>query len=243
MGFFNFIDQIDGYGSGSSNRLNWRFKHIVEPFGDDLKAARVLDVAAHDGRWSYAFASMGAASVLGVEGRPELVERFANFPESRFKDRVRLKANELFDELSDLTDNKQTFDVVALFGILYHIMDHYRLMKYVSMLQPKLVIVDGEFIISSENIISLVRERTDRNLNAISSYDGQEFTVVGILSLGAMEQLADAIGYKCIWSNWDSVPDSERNFVKDYFRDGNKQRRTCCLRPINALGSALITSK
>lgn len=232
MSFFDFIDKLNGYPIGSAVRLNLRFKHIVEPFQADLQDARVLDIAAHDGRWSYALASVGAASVLGIEGRPKLIEKFQSFPETTFKSKVSLKANDLFEEVRQLSEAKRFFDVVALFGIFYHIMDHLSLLKLISELKPKLIIVDGEFMITAEEHIQLVKERTDNVLNAISAFDGQEFAVVGIPSVGAMEQMADAVGYNCSWTDWSSVPITERGPVKDYFREGNKQRRTCSLRPI-----------
>src|SRR5262249_22037325 len=54
-------------------RLNLRHQAM---FGDNLdvfEGARVLDIASHDGRWSFAALKAGAASVVGIEGRPELV--------------------------------------------------------------------------------------------------------------------------------------------------------------------------
>jgi predicted RNA methylase len=43
------------------------------PFASEISGARVLDLASHDGRWSYAFAGVGAASVVGIEGRQEMI--------------------------------------------------------------------------------------------------------------------------------------------------------------------------
>ena len=34
----------------------------------------MLDIASHDGRWSMAALDAGARHVIGVEGRPELVD-------------------------------------------------------------------------------------------------------------------------------------------------------------------------
>jgi protein-L-isoaspartate O-methyltransferase len=55
-------------------RLNLRHQAM---FGDNLDifdGASVLDIASHDGRWSFAALQAGAASVVGVEGRRELVD-------------------------------------------------------------------------------------------------------------------------------------------------------------------------
>ena len=57
-------------------RMNRRHARIVAPFKEDLIGAQVLDLAAHDGRWSYALAEH-AERVVGVEARPDLIDRFA----------------------------------------------------------------------------------------------------------------------------------------------------------------------
>src|SRR4051795_7628198 len=54
-------------------RLNLRHEAIFGEDGDLFAGARVLDVASHDGRWSLAALEAGAASVLGIEARPDLV--------------------------------------------------------------------------------------------------------------------------------------------------------------------------
>ena len=58
----------------SRARLNLRYEAIIAENLDILDGARVLDIASHDGRWSLAALASGAKSVVGIEGRPELVE-------------------------------------------------------------------------------------------------------------------------------------------------------------------------
>ena len=58
--------------ASSKARLNVRHQAIIEANRDILKDARVLDLASHDGRWSFAALKAGAAHVTGVEARPRM---------------------------------------------------------------------------------------------------------------------------------------------------------------------------
>ena len=62
-GFFNFLQSLPPYDDNETtiHRLDQRHKLIIEPFGPQINGARVLDVGAHDGRWSFALAHAGAA--------------------------------------------------------------------------------------------------------------------------------------------------------------------------------------
>src|SRR6056297_427491 len=88
-GFFDFLKTLPPYDDNANTvyRLEQRRRLIIEPFAPQIEGARVLDIAAHDGRWSYALAHAGAAEVVGVEARAELVARFDAFPETAFKPR------------------------------------------------------------------------------------------------------------------------------------------------------------
>lgn len=81
MGEFDFIIGIDSYSTpAQAERLSLRHDHSIKPFKDAIAGAKVLDLAAHDGRWSYALAQAGARRVLGIEARQELVDGFKQFP-------------------------------------------------------------------------------------------------------------------------------------------------------------------
>ena len=56
------------------HRLNLRHRAIIERNRDILAGARVLDIASHDGRWSFAALKAGAAHVTGIEARHDAVD-------------------------------------------------------------------------------------------------------------------------------------------------------------------------
>jgi hypothetical protein len=231
MGFFDFISNMSLYCGNpkSVTRLNMRYSYLIAPIADELVDAKVLDIAAHDGRWSYALASAGARKVHGVEARPELVAAFSDYPDSEFKKRINLEVGDLYDVLDRLVLKEERYDVVALFGIFYHVMDHFRILKQIQKLRPKLVIIDSEFMTNPNPYIQLIKERTDNCLNAVAQIEGQEFAIKGVPSSAAMEQMAKALGFSTIWLPWEALPVEDRIGVSDYFRKGNMLRRTCIL--------------
>lgn len=229
--FFDFLAEIPPYEDNATTvtRLAQRHRLIIEPFAPQIKGARVLDIAAHDGRWSYALAHAGAAEVVGVEARQALIDRFARFPETAFKPRVTLVRNDLFDEIEARATAGERFDVVALYGIFYHVMDHFRLLRMIRRLEPRLVIIDSEFIKADNAIVQVLKEEVSNPLNAVGEVEGITHTVVGVPSQRATEFMAEALGYTLDWIDHEMILGTNRAGMKDYFREGRKARFTCAL--------------
>ncbi|SOC05207.1 methyltransferase family protein [Rhodobacter sp. JA431] len=233
MGFFNFLQGLDRYAEDKSGikRLNLRHEYLIEPIRKELQGARVLDLAAHDGRWAYAFAAAGAREVVGIEGRPHLVERFQQFPEGLAKDRVDLRVGDIFEGLEAELKAGEAYDVIGVLGIFYHIMDHFRLMQLVTRFKPKLIVMDSEFALRPGQVIMLIREDPSKDLNALPQTEGQEKALIGIPSPTALEAMADVLGYTVQWADWETVPQGKRGPVFDYYRPETKRRATAYLRP------------
>jgi hypothetical protein len=235
LAFFDFLPELSQY-EGRENqiaRLNRRFEFLIAPFSKEISGARVLDLGAHDGRWAYAFAGAGAANVTAIEARAEVAARFQTFPDPSLKARVTMCIQDVFVGLEAAIAAKEQYDVIAIFGLLYHVMDHFRLLDLVRQPGPKLIIIDGDFVKQQGAIIRLVRERTDNILNAVPQIDGQSIAVKGIPSRAALEMMAQGLGYDVVWSNWDLLPPDQRSGVKDYYLspDRSLRRATCVLRP------------
>jgi Methyltransferase domain len=129
------------------NRLNARHAAIIEAHAADIAGARVLDIASHDGRWSFAALSAGAAHVTGIEPRAELVAeaeaslRAYGIEEQRF----RFITGDVFDHLDGLT-----FDVVLCLGFYYHTLRHAELLDRIERTGARLVVVDTEVTPAAE---------------------------------------------------------------------------------------------
>lgn len=233
MSLFDIIRGMPLYANKprDSDRLNNRHRFLVDPFKKDLRSARVLDLASHDGRWPYAFAMAGAREVIGIEGRPELIAEFDTYPDGPEKGRVELRQGDINEEVPKLADAGETFDVVGVLGIYYHITTHYSLLSEIRRLNPKLILIDSEFMNSENAIINLIQEDATRHMNTLPYYDGQQMTVKGVPSRGAMEMMAQSLGYTVEWLDWTKLPPHKRKGVHDYYRKGPKTRATCALRP------------
>lgn len=236
--FFDFLQDNPRYADRrlSINRLNKRHRFLVAAYAEDLAGARVLDLAAHDGRWSYALAAAGAQEVVGIEVRPEMTEQFGLYPESEAKSRVRFIQGDVYEELPRLAQAGETFDVVAVYGLFYHVMNHYGLLTLVHKLNPRLVIIDSEFALAPQPVIRLAQEPTASHLNTVAYTDDQSVAPIGVPSFAALELMARSLGYATEWANWESLPPRQRGGLKSYYRQPPrwKRRATCALRPVAA---------
>ena len=232
--FFDAVVNTPRYGGDHrhTDRLNLRHRFVVEAVRDEVTGGRVLDLASHDGRWSYAYAAAGAAAVHGVEVRQELIDLFEAYPGTPFKARCRFERADLFDALDRMVRAGERFDVVAVLGILYHVTDHHRLLRLVRALEPRLVVVDSEFIVRPNPMVQFVRERTDQPLNTVPHREGQGVTLVGVPSHGFVVAAAETLGWAIEWADWSGIDRSNRDLLPDYFREGPKRRGTCYLRPL-----------
>ncbi|MGY2704304.1 class I SAM-dependent methyltransferase [Nocardioides sp. HB32] len=236
MPFFDFLRDAERYAStpGSVKRLNTRHRYLVKPYAAELEGSSVLDLASHDGRWSYALSAAGAREVVGIEARAESIAGFAAYPDGPVKDRIGFIQGDVYEELPRLVAEGRRFDVVALLGLFYHVMDHYGLLKLIARLEPRLVIVDSEFALSPDPIVRLIREKTDNRLNSIAHVPDQVRAPAGIPSRSAMELMAETLGYAVEWADWETLPEGRRAGLRSYFREPPeiKRRHTCALRPL-----------
>ncbi|MBQ2260114.1 MAG: class I SAM-dependent methyltransferase [Loktanella sp.] len=235
MGFFDSLQRMRIYQDRphAGTRMNRRHAFLITDFVKDITGARVLDLGAHDGRWAYAFAAAGAAQVVGIEARADVVAGFAAYPDAELRERVSLRVDDVFDGLEKAIAAGETYDLVAVFGLFYHITDQVRLLRLIRKLAPKVILIDGEFSQRPKPIFVLDTERTDNPVNAPAQVAGQDMALVAIPSFAAMELMADALDYDLIWSDWTRLPVDERRGVQDYFRPQGqgKRRATCALRP------------
>lgn len=234
MSIFDFIRGMPLYleKPKDAERLNNRHRFIIQPFESQIRNARVLDLASHDGRWPYAFASAGAREVVGIEGRSELIAEFNSYPADEARARVKLRQGNINDALPKLVAAGERFDVVSVLGIYYHITTHYPLLAQIRALRPKLILIDGEFQNTPDPIIKLVQEDTRKNMNSLPYFDGQVKAVKGVPSRSALEMMAGSLGYAVEWLDWSRLPVRDRIGVRDYFRTGDQTRATCALRPL-----------
>lgn len=233
MGFFD--GTLFAKTPERGDRLNERYLRIIAPNLKAISGKRILDLASHNGCWSYAALTNGAASVVGIEGRKGVMNSglpiFSQFDESRYH----FICGDVFAETERLIKSGSTFDTILCLGIFYHIMDHYRLMRLMVDLKPSCIILDTALILSDEQKIVLQFERTDRASTAIPETPDQAKRIVGCASISALDAMAKSCGYSVERIDWNLCEVQTPEAVMDYFKEGPEMRRrfTLVLRPSN----------
>lgn len=126
-------------------RLNARYAHFLEPVHEHIQGARVLDLACHNGRWSYALLQMGAAQVTGVEHNSALVAAAQQaLAKECTEGRFHIECGDIIEFLKGCQPGQ--FDVVLCLGILYHTLRASEILHLCRRLDPKLLIVDSTIV-------------------------------------------------------------------------------------------------
>ncbi|MFZ7092254.1 class I SAM-dependent methyltransferase [Primorskyibacter sp. 2E233] len=203
------------------NRMNNRAQRIFSFDPALIQDARVLDIGARYGFWSWAAHQLGAAETVGIEGRQESANRGDKLMAPYKHDYL---IGNAFDIMPKLADQGQTFDVMLNLGFYYHIYDHYGMLKLMDALKPKVIVIDSEIDDSDEPVVRIRKEKTWEPNNAIAEVEGQEFSAVGNASRGTIKLLAECFNYNVQWCDWSNLSNTEE--CADYV---NRQRFTCLL--------------
>lgn len=202
--------------SPSPTRLNPRFNALIAQNRGILRGARVLDLGSHDGRWSFAALKNGAASVTGVEGRRRLVENAENVfrlygvnPST-----YEFITGDVNKEVEKLP--KGRFDVVFVFGILYHVPSPFDLLGKVTALEPRHVIVDTSLCAMKEPVIELRLDDADLESDSISLSEGKKKTLVGYPSETAVLMMLDELGYDTRKADYHAMGIEDWSQIVDY---------------------------
>lgn len=182
-------------------RLNWRYRLLIARQAALLAGARVLDIASHDGRWSFAALKTGASHVTGVEFRPDLVANAnATFEGYRVDPAsYRFLTGDLFEVLERPAEHDIAADVVLCLGFLYHTLRYPELLLGIRRLAPRAVILDTAVTLNDTRTVWLVAEDTDQQYNAArtkGNYNGVLLT--GRPSVPALRYMLDAYGFEVV---------------------------------------------
>lgn len=182
--------------AATKGRLNLRHLGIIKENEAILRGRSVVDVASHDGRWSYAALEAGATRVIGIEGRRRLVENAKRtlaakgVPESRY----RMIAGDVH---SRILGPDVVGDVVMCLGFLYHTARYVELMAGIRSTGAEYVIIDTRVLPNEERpIVELRTERTAGQALAIRDRFALDDRVIsGVPSEAAVVLMLEAAGY------------------------------------------------
>ncbi len=218
----NFFDKFERFYTTSHtspfpHRLNGRHEAIMVRNLGALAGKRVLDIASHDGRWSFAALQAGAEHVTGIEPRQELIDNALATFEHYGMDPARyaFKRGDVFDLLAG-----EQFDVVLCLGFYYHTIRHAELLDLIERTGAKLVVIDtevtptvDELAIAASDDARLVYNNPYALQLLLDPVDEQQMawrdsltrngkTLVGRPSRAAVQFMAAHFGYACELYDW-----------------------------------------
>jgi Methyltransferase domain len=165
VGFFSNYPRFGETSTVASNiaRLNFRYEHVIAQNRHLIEGRRVLDLASHDGRFSFAaLKGAGAKHVTGIEARGNLVkhsrETFAHYGmnESSYS----FIEGDIFEEIGKIEPG--SIDTVLVLGFLYHTARHYELASAISKIGATALVIDSNVIANDPRpIIQLKWEGTE----------------------------------------------------------------------------------
>ncbi|MCW3126038.1 MAG: type 11 methyltransferase [Bacteroidetes bacterium] len=196
----DFFDKFPQFYSSSPNgdlksRLHDRFDAIFLNGNTDFSKKTVLDLAAHDGRWSWAARFMGANHVTAVEINPIHLEAYSNnMAAIEFDTKWYSLIQD--DVVHFLESSNAKFDLVLCLGWFYHTTYQIDVIKHLALITNEMLVLDTECINDSESAYFKVRLNKDHSL---SSYT-ESFTQIP--SLACIRLLLGYYGFKYTEYNW-----------------------------------------
>jgi len=226
--FQSFMNKLDPTGA-TYRRICVQARYVFEPHLAEIKGARVLDVGAGDGRWSALAACSGAAEVIALDARAEHAARFDMAADAELPE-VAFEIVDMFEALRRFAAERCCFDVVFLFGVLFHTTDHVHLLRLVLTVSSRLILLDSEISQMKGSAIIVATEPTDDPMNALGN-EREARALVGVPTRKALETMCQVLGCGLQWHDWDDLTDAERPLVGEYCRTGSIRRQTCALWP------------
>jgi SAM-dependent methyltransferase len=221
MHFFNDFPRFyrTSQTSPLPDRLNARHEAIIARNLPQLSGKRVLDIASHDGRWTFAALKAGATHVIGIEPRQELIDNARiTFREYGIADGT----HELWtSKVMDVMDGIAV-DTVLCLGYYYHTVQHAELLDKIERTGARFVVIDTEIVppqdsqppVSSDeprlvfgnpHAIQLIRDQVDDQQMAFAdSLTRNGYTLAARPSRAAIHYLAAHFGFRVSEFDWPS---------------------------------------
>lgn len=207
-------------GTDKGERLNERYRALIRSNIEIIREKTVLDLASHDGRWSFAALEAGARHVTGIEVRSYLVEHaIASCREYGAGDRCRFIAGDVFDQIEHVQTD--SIDTVFCFGFFYHTPHHMLLLSKIDRLNAKYLVLDTEIDPSTTDcIVRFRKEKIVREANSLVGQPGDpSHAFVGKPSRSALETMLTSFGWTFSYYDWHRAGIKNWHGIRAY-RDG-----------------------
>lgn len=203
--------------SATRNRLNLRHRTLIDANEAVIRGQSVLDIASHDGRWSFAALKKGARHVVGIEPRQHLVD-FSCSNMAKYgipNDQFKFICGDVFNVIDKLEPG--SIDTVFCFGFLYHTMHHLRLMEKIANLQPRHLILDTEIAPDHESVIRVRAENVSgEGAGWTPSLADKSQTIIGFPSRSALDLMLSSCRWNFSYYNWHGSSIKRWDDLVDY---------------------------
>ena len=214
-----YIDEEKGLNS-YQNRLNKRYNALIEYNKKIIQGKRILDIASHDGRWTFAALKAGANHVIGIEIVSSAVQlaikNMKMHPE--FQGKYEFIVANIDEEIMKFKEEK--FDTIFCFGYLYHTLNQMQLIKEFKRLNPEHIIFDTHVSTSEKPVIELKKMQL-KNPNAPIGKINVKLNnqiLEGWPSKSALELMLEQIGYDYEYYDWFDQGINNWERLDDYKR-------------------------
>lgn len=234
QGFFDLYERFysSSVTSATANRLNQRYQALIEANKELIRGKSVLDIASHDGRWSFAACKSGALHVLGIEARDHLVKAaYGNMEEYKIPaDQYNFVLGDVFDVIGGLP--RHSIETVFCFGFFYHTMQHMLLLSKIDRLSPRNVIIDTEISLDPSSMIRVKAENiAGEGAAAIATPGTPTHTIVGRPSKSALELMLSSFGWSWTYYDWHHAGIQEWDDLVEYYEGRRITVVAQCTRP------------
>jgi SAM-dependent methyltransferase len=223
MAFFDQYPRFYGTSSVGNvpNRLNSRYRAMIEENAHCIQNCSILDIASHDGRWSFSALKAGARHVLGIEARPHLV----NIACDTFRtygipgDKYSFVTDDIYNHLPRI--RVASVDTVFCFGFFYHTLNHQLLLSGIANLRPRWLLLDTCISPSAASVIEVRPENTKLDASSVSTQgESRSISLVGHPSWKALKLMVENFGFRIQLFDWHAQS-QDWTGIEDY-RDGTR---------------------
>jgi len=217
-----FFDEYPAFYNTSDtnpypNRLNTRVDMLIKNNLEIIQNKNILDIACHDGRFSFAALKHGAAHVLCIDSNRKIIENGINnmkkydIPDTKYNFII----GDIFQEIQKIKPNQ--IDTVFCFGFFYHIINHVFLLSQIRRLKPQYLILDTNIFVSDKPIMEILLE--EKYGSTIANKDTKDHkTLVGVPSKSTIELMLENLKFNYKYLDWMNKELTDWQFLGDYKR-------------------------
>lgn len=211
------------YQRSNRRRLIVRHRVLIADHAELFEDRRVLDLASHDGRWTFAAIQAGARFALGIEGREShVLEAHANLEHYEIDgSRYEFIQGDAMENLRKLADD--SFDVALCFGFLYHCHYQIDLLAHLDRIGCKTIIIDTNVAPRFKDVdaplFQLNFDPVEDHWSAIediATRQGRQPLLIPNTS--ALSALLSHGGYDCRLLDWKAHEEELREDMEEYLR-------------------------